>query len=109
MTQISDRRGNVAVSSQASRLVVTGPIRLLHANYDRRAGLVFSKTVQQGPASPDCSNGVPVVGWDGESDLMVSAGETLCASSARAVQLSWHGRSGLDVVAEKEVQHASNR
>jgi hypothetical protein len=102
MSQISDRRGNVAVSNQASRLIVAGPMRLLHANYDRRAGVVFFKTAQ-----PDCLNGVPV-GWDGESDLMVGDGEAICVSAATTAQLSWHARSGLEL-AQKEIQHAINR
>jgi hypothetical protein len=95
------------VSNQASRLIVTGPMRLLHANYDRRAGVVFFRAAQQGAAAPDCLNAAPM-GWDGESDLVVGEGEAICVSAARKVHLSWHARSGAGE-APKEVQHASNR
>lgn len=106
-TQV-DLRGNAAVPNQASRVIVTGPMKLLHANYDRSAGVVFSRATQKGAASLDCSNGAPV-GWDGESDLTVGDGEAICVSAARAVQLSWHARSGPVEPAQEGVQHASNR
>ena len=105
-TQV-DVRGNASVSNQASRLIVSGPAKLLHANYDRKAGVVFSRAAQQGTASPDCLHGAPV-GWDGETDLAVGDGEAICASATRTVLVSWHARSGAEV-AQKEVQHASNR
>lgn len=105
---ISDLRGNAAVSNHTSRLIVTGPMRLLHANYDRKAGVVFFRAEQQqGASAPDCVHAAPV-GWDGESDLMVGEGEAICVSAARTVHLSWHARSGMGE-ASKGVQHASNR
>jgi hypothetical protein len=102
-----DLRGNAAVSGQGSRLIVSGPMKLLHANYDRRAGVVFSRATQRAESAPDCSTGAPV-GWDGESDLTVGQGEAICVSATRLVNLSWHARS-LTEVAEEGVRHASNR
>jgi hypothetical protein len=104
---VSDLRGNAAVSDRASRLIVTGPMQLLHANYDRRAGVVFFKAAQEGLSAPDCQKAAPL-GWDGESDLVVGEGEAICVSAARNVHLSWHARAGV-VQAPKEVQHASSR
>jgi hypothetical protein len=102
---ISDLRGNAAVSSQASRVIVTGPMRLLHANYDRGAGVVFLRAAQQtGTSASDCAHAVPM-GWDGESDLAVREGETICVSAARTVHVSWHARSGGEAP-PTGVQHA---
>jgi len=101
----ADLRGNAAVSSQASRVIVTGPMRLLHVNYDKGAGVVFLRAQpQQGTAAVDCRDGVPT-GWDGESDLAVGDGETICVAAARAVHVSWHARPGVQA-APAGVQHA---
>jgi hypothetical protein len=105
---ISDLRGNAAVSGKASRVIVTGPMRLLHANYDRGAGVVFLRAEQQqGTSASDCLHAVPM-GWDGESDLTVGEGETICVSAARAAHVSWHARSGMEA-APRGVQHAMQR
>lgn len=105
---ISDLRGSAAVSSQASRVIVTGPMRLLHANYDRGAGVVFLRAEQQqGTSASDCSRAVPM-GWDGHSDLAVREGEAICVSAARAVHVSWHARAGVEA-APGGVQQAMNR
>ena len=103
--RISDLRGNAAVSGKASRVIVTGPMRLLHANYDKRAGVVFLRAEQQqGTSASDCVHAVPMR-WDGDSDLAVREGEAICVSAARAVHVSWHARSGA-VAAPGGVQHA---
>src|SRR5262245_59760870 len=89
-----DLRGRAAVSTPAPRLLVTGPIRLLHANYDRQAGVTFSKAVlAEGAAAIDCRGSAPL-GWDGESDLELREGEGVCVVAARDVSLLWHARSG---------------
>jgi hypothetical protein len=85
-------------------LLVTGPVRLLHANYDRRAGVTFSKAVlAEGADAIDCRGSAPL-GWDGESDLEVRDGEGICVAAARDVSLLWHARSG--VGAPRSTQHA---
>jgi hypothetical protein len=84
------------VSAPAPRLLVTGPVRLLHANFDRRAGVTFSKAaIPAGAVALDCGQSTPL-GWDGETDLDLRAGEAICVSAAREVNLSWHARTGLE-------------
>jgi hypothetical protein len=92
----SDLRGSTAVSTPAPRLLVTGPVRLLHANYDRRAGVTFSKAVlAEGANAIDCGGSAPF-GWDGTSDLDVREGEGICVTAGRAVNLVWHARTGVE-------------
>jgi hypothetical protein len=91
----SDLRQRTAVSSPAPQLLVTGPVRLLHANYDRRAGVTFFKAVlADGASAIDCKSGA-LVGWDGETDLEVREGEGVCVAAAREVNLLWHARTGV--------------
>jgi hypothetical protein len=83
-------------------------MRLLHANYDRGAGVVFLRAEQQqGTSASDCLHAVPT-GWDGESDLTVGDGEAICVAAARAVHVSWHARVGAQA-APGGAQHAMNR
>ncbi len=105
---VSDLRGNAAVSSKASRVIVTGPMRLLHASYDGGADVVFLRAEpQQGTSASDCLHAVPM-GWDGESELGVREGETICVSATRAVHVSWHARSGPEA-RPAGIQQALNR
>lgn len=98
----SDLRGT-AVSNPAPRLLVTGPVRLLHANYDRRSGVTFSKAaLADGATAIDCGRSAPF-GWDGESDLDVREGEGICVTAAREVSLTWHARMGVE---PRATQHA---
>jgi len=100
----SDVRGRTAVSTPAPRLLVTGPVKLLHANFDRRAGVTFFKAVQaDATGAIDCGGSAPV-GWDGETDLEIREGEGICVAAARDVNLFWHARSG--VSAPVPTQHA---
>ena len=100
-------RSSVAVTSAEPRLLITGPTRLLHANFDRRARVVFSRASQQGGEAPDCKTAVPL-GWDGQSDLDVSPGEFICVTASRRVNLSWHARP-LGAEIPDGTQHASLR
>ena len=100
----SDLRGRTAVSTPVPQLLVTGPVRLLHANYDRRAGVTFSKAVMtDGASAIDCRSAA-LVGWDGEADLEVREGEGICVAASRDVNLLWHARPG--VSAPQPTQHA---
>jgi len=100
-----EMRSSVAVSNAEPRLLTAGPTRLLHANYDRRAGVVFLRAPQQVGASADCRRGVPVR-WDGQSDLDVSPSESICVTASRKVNLSWHARA-LGAEIPEGTQHAS--
>jgi hypothetical protein len=85
------------VSTPAPLLLVTGPVRLLHANYDRRAGVTFFKAAQaDGTGAIECGGSAPVR-WDGETDLDVREGEGICVAAARDVNLFWHARTGANV------------
>jgi hypothetical protein len=99
-----DLRGRTAVSTPTPRLLVTGPVRLLHANFDRRAGVAFFKAAQtDATGAIDCGGSAPV-GWDGETDLEIREGEGICVAAARDVNLFWHARTGVD--APVPTQHA---
>ena len=98
-------RNSVAISNAEPQLLIAGPTRLLHANYDRRAGVVFLRAQQRGGAASDCKLGVPVR-WDGQSDLDVSTGESICVTASRKVNLSWHARA-LGAEIPEGTQHAS--
>lgn len=100
-------RSSVAVSSAEPRLLMAGPTRLLHANYDRRAGVVFLRASQQGGEAANCKTGVPVR-WDGQSDLDINPGESICVSASRKVHLSWHARA-LGAEIPEGTQHASRK
>jgi len=98
-------RNSVAVSNAEPQLLIAGPTRLLHANYDRRAGVVFLRAPRQGAVAADCKLGVPVR-WDGQSDLDVSSSESICVTASRKVNLSWHARA-LGAEIPEGTQHAS--
>ena len=95
----------MALAAAKPSVLVAGPTRLLHANYDRRAGVVFTKVPLPAGAAPSCLAGTPVA-WDGESDLEVSASEVICVGSARRVNLAWHART-VTPPFPAGVQHAS--
>jgi hypothetical protein len=100
----SDLRVSTAVSTPAPRLLVTGPVRLLHANYDRRAGVTFFKAaLSDGAATIDCATSAPL-GWDGTSNLDVREGEGICVAAVREASLSWHARTGVEP--PQPTQHA---
>jgi len=101
----TDFRGHAAVSTLAPQLLVTGPVQVLHANYERRAAVTFFKTApRDGVVAVDCSGGAPVR-WDGKSVLEIREGESLCVAATRKVNLSWHARSGVEP--PHPTQHAS--
>lgn len=107
LNQPSDVRSNVAVAAAAPAVLLAGPTRLLHANFDRRAGVVFTRVSLQQGGIPDCRSGVAVA-WDGESDLEVRADELICVGAVRRVNLSWHARAvGAEI--PEGTQHASLR
>jgi hypothetical protein len=96
----------VAVAAAAPAVLIAGPTRLLHANFDRRAGVVFTRvSLRRAGAIPDCRSGVAVA-WDGESDLEVQADELICVGAVRRVNLSWHARAAGAEIPEG-TQHAS--
>jgi hypothetical protein len=102
-----DLRGNANVSTPQPRLLVAGPVELLHVNVDRKAGATFLRTPQVAGGIPDCRSGAPLA-WDGESDLYVHTGESVCVAVLRDARVSWHARS-VPVGPGRGTQHASLR
>jgi hypothetical protein len=88
---LSDLRGTAHVSTPAPVVLIMGPVMLLHANVDKKAGAHFSVVRRHDTAMPDCDRGAPLA-WDGESDLDVPSGETVCVAVARDARVSWHAR-----------------
>ena len=68
-----------------------GPVRLLHVNIDKKAGAHFTRVPNHAGAIPDCAGGAPIA-WDGESDLDVGSGESVCVAVVRDARVSWHAR-----------------
>ena len=68
-----------------------GPVRLLHVNVDKKAGAHFTRVPNHAGAMPDCAGGAPIA-WDGESDLDVGSGESVCVAVVHDARVSWHAR-----------------
>jgi hypothetical protein len=89
---VPDLRGNANVSTPEPRLLVAGPVDLLHVNVDRAAGATFLRVPGYAGAVPDCRRGAPI-DWDGESDLYVQKDESVCVAVLRDARVSWHARA----------------
>jgi hypothetical protein len=82
-----------------------GPVRLLHVNVDKQAGARFIRVPSHDGAIADCGSGAPIA-WDGESDLDVGSGESVCVAVLHDARVSWHARQ---MPAPVGFQHASLR
>lgn len=102
-----DFRGNVSVSTPQPRLLVAGPIELLHVNVDRKAGATFFRAPSLVGGLPDCRSGAPLA-WDGESDLYIRKDESVCVAVLHDARVSWHARS-IPAGGDRGTQHASLR
>jgi hypothetical protein len=87
----SDLRGVAHVSTPGAVVLIMGPVRLLHVNVDKKAGAHFTRVRNHDAAMPACGGGVPLA-WDGESDLEVGSGESVCVAVAHDAGISWHAR-----------------
>ncbi len=87
----SDLRGIAHVTTPLPVVLIMGPVRLLHVNVDQKAGAHFTRVPARDGAAPDCTGGAPLT-WDGESDLEVGSGESLCVAVSRDARVSWHAR-----------------
>ncbi|HEX3904112.1 MAG TPA: hypothetical protein VH853_14830 [Polyangia bacterium] len=87
----ADLRGSTRVSTPAPRFLVAGPVELLHVNVDKKAGARFIRVPNREGAMPDCGSGAPLA-WDGESDLYVQSGESVCVAVVHDARVSWHAR-----------------
>jgi hypothetical protein len=89
----TDLRGSARVSTPAPVVIVMGPVRLLHVNVDKKAGAHFIRVPHRDGATAlaDCGNGAPLA-WDGESDLDVGSGESVCVAVNHDTRISWHAR-----------------
>jgi hypothetical protein len=101
----TDLRGTARVSTPSPVVLVMGPVRLLHVNVDKKAGARFIRVQRHEGTMPDCGSGAPLA-WDGESDLVVEPGESVCVAVAHDARVSWHARQ---VPAPAGFQRASLR
>lgn len=86
----TDVRGSAQVASPGPALLVTGPIEILHVNVEeQRAGARFSRV---DGATGNCHAGAPLA-WNGETDLTLAAGQSVCVEVSRATRVSWHART----------------
>ncbi len=85
----TDVRGSAQVASRGPALLVTGPIQILHVNVEQRAGARFSRV---DGANTDCRAGAPLE-WNGETDLTLASGQSVCVEVSRATNVSWHARA----------------
>ena len=89
--EAADLRGTTRVSTPAPKFLVTGPVELLHVNVDKKAGARFIRVPSHEGVIPDCGSGAPLA-WNGESDLFVQSGESVCVAVVRDARVSWHAR-----------------
>jgi hypothetical protein len=89
-TASSDLRGSARVSKPSPALIVMGPVRLLHVNIDKTAGARFIR-VPKHDGAVDCGSGAPLA-WDGQSDLVVGSGESVCVAVLHDARVSWHAQ-----------------
>ena len=87
---VQDVRGDALLTGHEVQLLIAGPIRLLHANFDTRANLQFTKT-RRGSASADCGSGTPLA-WNGEGAVELEKDELICVVATKPTRISWHGR-----------------
>ena len=87
-TGSEELRGSAMVRGGEARPLVTGPIRLLHANTDGRLTPKFSRVWVRGGAG-DCRQGTPL-DWNGSSAVQVEKDEMVCVETARSARVSWH-------------------
>jgi hypothetical protein len=87
----TDLRGTARVSTPSPVVLVMGPVRLLHVNVEKKAGARFTRVPSQGGAMANCAGGAPIA-WDGESDLDVGSGESVCVAVVHDARVSWHAR-----------------
>jgi hypothetical protein len=85
-----DLRGDALVSAGGEQPLVAGPIRILHADFDARAKLQFSR-VWRHDASADCRSGTPLP-WNGESAVEIEKDELICVGAEKPTRISWHAR-----------------
>ena len=85
----SDVRGSARVGSAGPALLVSGPIEILHVNVDQKTSAKFSRVAG---AAGDCRTAAPLT-WNGETDLTLQAGESVCVEVGHATRVSWHARS----------------
>lgn len=84
-------RGSATVAAGEARPLVSGPIRVLHANAEGRAVPKFSRVLLVSGAE-DCRNATPLA-WDGKTAVQIQQDELLCVQTARSSRVSWHGRA----------------
>ena len=103
--QSADLRGTTRVSTPAPKFLVAGPVELLHVNVDKKAGARFIRVPSHEGVMPDCGSGAPLA-WNGETDLYVQQGESVCVAVVRDARVSWHARQ---MPTPAGFQHASLR
>ena len=93
------------MATPAPAFLVTGPVELLHVNVDKKAGARFIRVLHHEGAAVDCGGGAPLA-WNGESDLYMQSGESVCVAVVRDARVSWHARP---MPTPAGFQHASLR
>jgi hypothetical protein len=101
--QSADLRGSTRVSTPTPAFLVAGPVELLHVNVDKKAGARFIRVPHHEGVAADCGSGAPLA-WNGESDLYVQPGESVCVAVGHDARISWHAR---EMPTPAGFQHAS--
>ena len=98
-------RGRTALQGTEAKVVIVGPMRLLHLDSDRSGVMVYRVPRHLGTEA-DCqaAKNEMLVSWDRESNLQVGKDEMVCVSGTRRTQVSWHARpvADLDLVATQQ-------
>src|SRR6185312_4942805 len=85
----TDVRGSAQVGGPGPALLVSGPIQILHVNVDQKARARFLRV---DGAIKDCRAGAPLP-WNGETDLTLAPGQSVCVAVSHTTRVSWHART----------------
>lgn len=114
-----DVRGSAQVADAEPRMLVEGPVRLLHVDVDGRRDVTFFRVPRRPGSEIDCRQGAVAIDARGVArtgtsrlDLDVAANEGVCfaagsqAGGSRKVRVSWHARGQKAGTTEPGVQMA---
>lgn len=106
-----DVRGTVAPSDPEPHLLVAGPAMLLHLSTEHAKGVTLFRVVRRDGTAADCVAGPQRKGDVIEmahGALYVSKKESVCATVADGVSLTWHAREGVHPLSPPLVEHQAS-
>ena len=106
-----DVRGTFAPSDPEPHLLVAGPAMLLHLSTEHGQGVTLFRVVRREGTAADCVAGPQRKGDIIEmahGSLYVTEKESVCATVADGVSLTWHAREGAHPLRPLLVEHQAS-